>query len=97
MEITTAWIALIGTMFGGVILKFIEHWLGRTKIRDDTASQLRAELRQEIQSLKQELGQVESELEKWRDKYYELMDNFIKVKSELQKTLSGVRNTNSTQ
>jgi len=83
-EITTAWIALIGTVLGGVGLKFVEHWLSRSKVRDDTASQLRTELRTEIQGLKTELNNVESDLDKWRGKYYELMDNFIKVKSELE-------------
>jgi Tfp pilus assembly major pilin PilA len=83
-EITTAWIALIGTILGGVGLKFVEHWLSRSKVRDDTAAQLRNELRTEIQGLKTELNNVESDLDKWRGKYYELMDNFIKVKSELE-------------
>lgn len=91
-EITTAWIALIGTMLGGVGLKFVEHWLSRSKIRDDTATQLRNELRTEIQSLKQELNNVEADLDKWRGKYYELMDNFIKVKSELESAMRQLQN-----
>lgn len=91
-EITTAWIALIGTLLGGVGLKFVEHWLSRSKIRDDTASQLRSELRTEIQNLKQELNNVEADLDKWRGKYYELMDNFIKVKSELESAMRQLQN-----
>lgn len=91
-EITTAWIALIGTVLGGVGLKFVEHWLSRSKIRDETASQLRNELRTEIQNLKQELNNVEADLDKWRGKYYELMDNFIKVKSELESAMRQLQN-----
>jgi predicted nucleic acid-binding Zn-ribbon protein len=91
-EITTAWIALIGTVLGGVGLKFVEHWLSRSKIRDDTATQLRNELRTEIQGLKQELNNVEADLDKWRGKYYELMDNFIKVKSELESAMRQLQN-----
>jgi chromosome segregation ATPase len=91
-EITTAWIALIGTVLGGVGLKFVEHWLSRSKVRDDTASQLRNELRAEIQGLKQELNNVETDLDKWRGKYYELMDNFIKVKSELETAMRQLQN-----
>ncbi|AIW02689.1 hypothetical protein SEA_EVY_219 [Streptomyces phage Evy] len=97
-EITTAWIALIGTVLGGVGLKFVEHWLSRSKVRDDTAAQLRNELRTEIQGLKQELNNVETDLDKWRGKYYELMDNFIKVKSELEtamRTLQSQQNNNT--
>lgn len=91
-EITTAWIALIGTVLGGVGLKFVEHWLSRSKVRDDTAAQLRNELRTEIQGLKTELNNVESDLDKWRGKYYELMDNFIKVKSELETAMRQLQN-----
>ncbi|UMO76385.1 hypothetical protein SEA_TOMAS_241 [Streptomyces phage Tomas] len=91
-EMTTAWIALLGTVLGGVGLKFVEHWLSRSKIRDDTATQLRNELRTEIQGLKQELNNVEADLDKWRGKYYELMDNFIKVKSELESAMRQLQN-----
>ncbi|QBP30974.1 hypothetical protein KNU49_gp080 [Streptomyces phage EGole] len=94
-EITTAWIALIGTVLGGVGLKFVEHWLSRSKVRDDTASQLRNELRTEIQGLKTELNNVESDLDKWRGKYYELMDNFIKVKSELETAMRQLQAQNN--
>jgi hypothetical protein len=96
-EITTAWIALIGTVLGGVGLKFVEHWLSRSKVRDDTASQLRTELRTEIQGLKTELNNVESDLDKWRGKYYELMDNFIKVKSELETAMRQLQQNNNNQ
>jgi predicted nuclease with TOPRIM domain len=91
-EIATAWIALIGTVLGGVGLKIVEHWLGRSKIRDDTATQLRNELRAEILTLRQELNNVEADLDKWRGKYYELMDNFIKVKSELEHAVRALQN-----
>lgn len=94
-EITTAWIALIGTVLGGVGLKFVEHWLSRSKVRDDTAAQLRNELRTEIQGLKKELNNVESDLDKWRGKYYELMDNFIKVKSELESAVRALQQNNT--
>lgn len=94
-EITTAWIALIGTVLGGVGLKFVEHWLSRSKVRDDTASQLRNELRTEIQGLKTELNNVESDLDKWRGKYYELMDNFIRVKSELETAMRQLQQNNT--
>lgn len=94
-EITTAWIALIGTVLGGVGLKFVEHWLSRSKVRDDTAAQLRNELRTEIQGLKTELNNVESDLDKWRGKYYELMDNFIKVKSELETAMRQLQQNNT--
>lgn len=91
-ELTPTWIALFGTLMGGVGLKIVEHWLNRSKVRDDAATQIRTELRTEIQSLKQELSEAESDLDKWRGKYYELMDQFIKVKGELESALRQLQN-----
>lgn len=80
-------IALIGTLFGGVGLQFTGHLLGRRKQRDDTATALRGELRAEIDSLRQELRKVESEVDVWREKYYTLLDQFVKVKTQLERTM----------
>lgn len=94
-ELTPTWIALFGTLMGGVGLKVVEHWLSRSKVRDDAAMQIRSELRTEIQSLKQELNNAEADLDKWRGKYYELMDQFIRVKGELETALRQLQNNQS--
>lgn len=41
-------LALVGTLFGSAGLKVIEHWLSRAKSKEDSASKMRDELRQEI-------------------------------------------------
>ncbi|AZU97233.1 hypothetical protein SEA_EMMA1919_184 [Streptomyces phage Emma1919] len=86
-EINQAWLALLGALLGGSGLKFIEHWLNRSKVKEDAAAQMRTELRDEIKILREELRTVEDELDKWRGKYYELMDEFMKAKGDLAEAL----------
>ncbi|QQV92525.1 hypothetical protein SEA_FORREST_185 [Streptomyces phage Forrest] len=86
-EINQAWLALLGALLGGSGLKFIEHWLNRSKVKEDAATQMRTELRDEIKVLREELRTVEDELDKWRGKYYELMDEFMKAKGDLAEAL----------
>lgn len=79
-EINQAWLALIGALLGGSGLKVIEHWLNRSKSKDNTATDFRNELRTDIKDLRAELAKTEAELDQWRVKYYALMDEFIKFK-----------------
>lgn len=85
------WVAAIGALGGTGVLKVIEHVLNRGKIKDDTATQFRTELRQELQGVKNELVRVESELDTWKQKYYDLLGQFVTVKSELEQALSQIR------
>lgn len=78
------WIALGGTVFGGAGLKIIERLLIKSKEKDDTALQMREELRQEVKALRESLYAVEKELTSWRDKYYKLL--------EINMTLKGLMN-----
>lgn len=91
-DINQAWLALLGALLGGSGLKIIEYLLNRSKVRDDAALQMRTELRDEIKGLREELRKVEDELDKWRGKYYELMDEFIRAKSDLAIAVRDVTN-----
>lgn len=86
-----AWIALIGTLFGGVFLKVTEAWLGRTKSAADDAKAIREELRSQITSQKDEIKHLEDEVNEWRSKYYDLRDSYIQVKTELQLSLEQIK------
>jgi len=90
-DISEAWLALIGAVLGGSGLKIIEYWLSRSKVKEDTAAQMRTELRGEIKNLRDELRSVEDELDKWRGKYYELMDEFMKAKGDLAVALQNAK------
>lgn len=83
------WIALIGTLFGGVAIKVAEKWLGKSKERTDDAAQIRDELRIEISAQRDEIKVLEREVSKWREEYYNLRDQHVRLQTEL--TLLGER------
>lgn len=80
--VSQAWLALIGAIVGGSGLKVIEHWLNKSKVKDDSAASFRKELRDEVTSLREELRKAEAGLDSWRDKYYALMDEFSAFKTK---------------
>ena len=89
--IDPAWIALIGTLMGGVGLKVTEHWLGKAKSSSDDAKQIREELRTQITSQKQEIQTLEDEVNEWRAKYYDLRDSYMKIQTELTIALEKIK------
>jgi len=80
MELLTnpAFLALIGTIFGGAGLKIVENLLNKSKTQSDVAAQIRTELRTDVQALRDEIRKVETELDMWKAKYYDLLDQFYK-------------------
>lgn len=80
-----AWIALIGTLIGGpVAVKIVDFLLNRGNKRDELSSKLREELRKETDGLRseaaklrEEIRTVEKELDNWKLKYYELLQQYI--------------------
>ena len=89
--IDPAWIALIGTLCGGLGLKITEHLLGRRKIKIDDAAKIRDELRIEITAQREEIKSLEAEVEKWRSEYYNLSDQQIKMQTELMIALQRIK------
>jgi hypothetical protein len=84
-DVMEAWLALAGTVFGGVGLKVIESFLGRNKSKDDNAYRFRDELRAEILVLRSEADKVRDEadalrdeIDEWRGKYYELVSDIAR-------------------
>lgn len=83
-------VALMGTVFGGAGLKIVESWIGRAKERADAGSEMRNELRRDIEGLRKQLENGEAEqrrleslVEEWRAKYYDLLGEKQKVVTEL--------------
>lgn len=102
IELPSAIIALIGTIFGGAGLKIIEAMINRSKSKIDErkseaeiASALREELRGDLAELRRELRTVEGELDAWRQKYYDLLDEFIRVKRSLDATIIQIKEGNT--
>lgn len=90
--IDPAWIALIGTLCGGLGLKITEHMLGRTKVKTDDAAKIRDELRIEITAQRDEIKALETEVEKWRGEYYDLRDKYIQLQTEMMIALEKIKN-----
>lgn len=86
-----AWIALIGTLCGGIGLKVLEHWLGKSKYRSDEATQIRSELRQEVSSQKEEVRLLSTERDAWRKQYYDLRDKYTVLRAEHTIALDRIR------
>lgn len=91
MAIDPAWIALIGTVCGGVGLKVAEHWLGRSKVKVDDAARIRDELRLEITAQREEIKQLEADVTKWREEYYNLRDKYTSLQTELTLALEKIK------
>lgn len=90
-SIDPAWIALIGTLCGGIGLKVAEHWLGKNKVKVDAATQMRDELRFEITAQREEIKDLETDVEKWRSDYYDLRDKYIQLQTELMIALQKIK------
>lgn len=77
-----AWIALIGTLCGGIGLKVLEHWLGKSKVKIDEATKLRDELRIELTAQREEIKVLEAAVDRWRQDYYDLRDKYSTLNTE---------------
>lgn len=97
-DYATPLIALVGTIFGGVGLKVTERWLNRAKEKNDTAKEIRDELRTdmaayraEILTLKAEVDKVEAEVVSWQEKYFELRDKYSTLKALYEDALRQIQ------
>lgn len=98
MAVDPAIIALLGTITGGVGLKVVEHWLGRNKVKLDDATQIRNELREDREGLRKQIALYKDEVKgltgevaKWRDEYYDLREEHIRVQTELLMALEKIK------
>lgn len=91
MALDPAWIALIATVCGGVGLKVTEHWLGRSKVRVDDAARIRDELRLEITAQREEIKQLETDVNRWRDEYYDLRDKYRELQTQLTLAIEKIK------
>ncbi len=84
-------IALAGTVCGGVGLKLADHFLGKNKVKNDDASQIRDELRLEITAQREDIRKLESDVDKWREDYYSLRDKYVSLQTELTLALEKIK------
>jgi hypothetical protein len=77
-------LTFLGTIFAGAGLKWIEGVLKKAKDKDDTATNLRNELRTDLAALKAENQSNEKEADQWRDKYYAQLENTLALAAEVE-------------
>lgn len=76
-------VSLATALFAGTGLKVVEHFLKKAKEKEDTQTALRNELRVELTELKKELADAESSVDDWRAKYYDVIEKYIIVRTQL--------------
>lgn len=89
-------VAIIAALSGGTGLKLIESWLGRNKVKEDQNKALRDELREQalqlkaqIKTLQEEIKVTESELDSWKEKYWEIYMHYNMFQISVRAILAG--------
>lgn len=95
MEFLTnpAVLALIGTIFGGAGLKIVEKYLSKSKDKSDIATDIRNELRADLKAIREEHNLCECELDKWRHKYYVIIEENALLKKTVIDITREIDNT----
>lgn len=91
MDIAPSVLALISAIFGGAALELIKAIVSRKSVKDKTATDLRAELRDEVRYLREQLKEAEEEKERLRENYYKLRDEFSLIKNDLDQALQRLK------
>jgi F0F1-type ATP synthase membrane subunit b/b' len=88
--ITIALIGLVGTIFTGAIVKYFDYRLNKIKHDFDERVHLRSASNEDLKTLKEELELrreeiriLENELDEWKGKYYEILENLIELRGKL--------------
>jgi len=70
-------------------LKAVESLLNKSKHQSDVAAEIRKELRTDVQALRTEINTIEKEVTHWRDKYYALLEQYLKKYSQWHRPQEG--------
>jgi hypothetical protein len=79
----TLFVGLGSAIIGSLGTKFFDVKLSRKKMQVDYASQIRSEQRAELLSLRFDYQALERQADKWREKYFEVVEENIELKKEL--------------
>lgn len=72
----------IWAAIGAVATKAIDWAFGARKNRLDDAAEIRRELREEVVRLNLQISALHQELDRWREKYFVLMETHSALKAE---------------
>lgn len=98
IDISPTWVALLGTVFGGVGLKVVESRLAKKTKQMDIQANFQLTLERQIETLKKdiinmrvEVDSTEKEMDEWREKYWKLMEEFNAKQVDLLTALSQLK------
>lgn len=83
--------AIIGAGVSAIILKAVEHFLGRAKERIDEGAKIRSELREQIDDMREEVRELETARDKWREDFYNLRDKYVELQVQLTMALEKIK------
>lgn len=83
---------MIGALSTGAVAKIFDYRLGRLKhdfeksVQDKSIEMEELSLlKKELQDRREEMIRLEEELDKWKGKYYEMLEHLINLKGQLDK------------
>jgi hypothetical protein len=87
MDYTTVIIAISAAILSGMGTAIIAGIRDLAKEKNRRAEREQDHLKLDLKDLKIQLYQVEKDLNEWKDKYYDAINQLIEVKVELEETL----------
>ena len=75
-----AWVAVIGTVVGGILLKIAEHYLTKKQNSNTELLERSRDYRAEIKELTERLDVEEKKEEEWRLKYFQSQEEVAKLR-----------------
>jgi chromosome segregation ATPase len=91
IDSVTALLVAGGTVFGGIALRYVDHWLTKRKSTLDEGAAWRKELRDEVTAQKNEIEELEKQLDHWKVLYYDLREQYGLLKVQLEEAMSRIR------
>jgi uncharacterized protein YlxW (UPF0749 family) len=86
-NITVALLAMASAAISGIGVAFITGYQDSKKEKIRRQEREQDQLRIELKDLQIKLYKLERDLDNWKDKYYNAIQELIEVKSELEETL----------
>ena len=80
-NIPQAWLALIAALLGGTGLKVVEHVLNKANDQEVSERQMRNEIRSDLVACREETIRLKAEVDRWRDRYYEQIEDSLGLDS----------------
>jgi hypothetical protein len=80
-------VALFGTLFGGAGLKLLEWFISKREREFQEYARIRDEQRKEIELLRTESRLKQEDSDRWREKYYALLNEHITLQSKFNNIL----------